>query len=197
IIKTIEQNPVVMIQGETGCGKSTQVPQFILFQHMKYLKHCNIVVTQPRKIAAISVAKRVCAENGWEIGGLCGYQVGLENVSSDHTCLLFCTTGVLLQKLITAKTIDNYTHVILDEVHERSQEMDFTMLTVRKLLREKCPNVKVSFLKGCAGFMFVLLLLLHHITSTIASINELLLHYINKQLQTGDIDVGNNGCVCV
>jgi len=66
---------VVIVDGFTGCGKTTQVPQFILDSHYENEKYCNIIVTQPRRIAAISVAKRVCNERGWEVGKIVGYQV--------------------------------------------------------------------------------------------------------------------------
>lgn len=66
---------MTIIKGSTGCGKTTQVPQFILDSYAQNRKHCNIIVTQPRRIAAISVAKRVAEERGWQIGTLVGYQV--------------------------------------------------------------------------------------------------------------------------
>ena len=75
ILDTIRANQVVLLSGPTGCGKSTQVPQFILDQHAGLRKPVNILVTQPRKIAASSVARRVCKERGWMLGGLVGYQV--------------------------------------------------------------------------------------------------------------------------
>ena len=75
ILDTIRANQVVLLSGPTGCGKSTQVPQFILDQHAGLRKPVNILVTQPRKIAASSVARRVCKERGWLLGGLVGYQV--------------------------------------------------------------------------------------------------------------------------
>ena len=75
IISTINGNQIVIISGPTGCGKSTQVPQYILDQYALERKMVNIVVTQPRKIAASSVARRVCEEREWKIGGLVGYQV--------------------------------------------------------------------------------------------------------------------------
>lgn len=76
ILEKIANYKVVIIEGETGCGKSTQVPQFILDECVDKHKHCNIVVTQPRKIAATSLARRVCRERGWQLGKLVGYQVG-------------------------------------------------------------------------------------------------------------------------
>ena len=75
ILSTVNGNQIVIISGPTGCGKSTQVPQYILDQHAMERKMVNIVVTQPRKIAASSVARRVCEERQWKIGGLVGYQV--------------------------------------------------------------------------------------------------------------------------
>lgn len=71
----LQTNEVLIIQGHTGCGKTTQVPQFILDDYRSRNQLCNIVVTQPRRIAAISVAHRVCEERNWGIGTVCGYQV--------------------------------------------------------------------------------------------------------------------------
>lgn len=79
-------------------------------------QHCNMIVTQPRRIAATSVAERICAERKWRLGGLVGYQIAMNRVASEDTRLLFVTTGVLLEKLIKAKNMNQYTHVILDEV---------------------------------------------------------------------------------
>ncbi|XP_071961942.1 ATP-dependent RNA helicase TDRD9-like [Antedon mediterranea] len=148
IISTIENNQVTVIQGPTGCGKTTQVPQFILDHYVREDRHCNIVVTQPRRIAAISIAKRVNAERKWQLGGLVGYQVGLDRVVTEDTRLAFVTTGVLLQKLVNTKNMNEYTHVIIDEVHERDIESDFALLLVRKLLRTNSRSVKVILMSA-------------------------------------------------
>ncbi|XP_003705228.2 tudor domain containing 9 protein spindle E isoform X1 [Megachile rotundata] len=148
IVSMIETNSVVVIQGPTGCGKTTQVPQFILDSCYKKKLHCNIIVTQPRRIAAISIAKRVSQERDWPVGSLVGYQVGLINHTCKDTRLTYCTTGVLLHKLINAKNMLDYTHVILDEVHERDQDMDFLLLLVRKLLRTNSRSVKVILMSA-------------------------------------------------
>ena len=74
-------NQIVVLSGPTGCGKSTQVPQYILDQHAMEKRMVNIIVTQPRKIAASSLAKRVCQERDWKLGGLVGYQVRVDLVS--------------------------------------------------------------------------------------------------------------------
>jgi len=84
------------------------------------------------------------------------FQIGLDVKTDPDTRLLFCTTGVLLEKLISSKDMNKFTHVILDEVHERTQDMDFLMLLVRKLLRSNSKNVKVLMhthvepLAGCS-----------------------------------------------
>jgi ATP-dependent RNA helicase TDRD9 len=75
IVSGIESNMVTVIQGSTGSGKTTQVPQYILDHYAKEQRYCNIVVTQPRRIAAMSISRRVCFERNWELGVVCGYQV--------------------------------------------------------------------------------------------------------------------------
>ena len=102
--------------GATGSGKTTQVPQYILDYYYDQRKYCNIVVTQPRRIAAESISKRVCDERGWELGHVVGFQVGRSRNVSEDTRITYMTTGVLLQKMINTKNMNEYTHVILDEV---------------------------------------------------------------------------------
>jgi len=75
VISTIESSQVTVVQGATGSGKTTQVAQYILDHHARLNTYCNIIVTQPRRIAAISIAKRVCQERNWPEGSVCGYQV--------------------------------------------------------------------------------------------------------------------------
>ena len=107
---------MTVIQGSTGSGKSTQVPQFILKDHAAAKKHCNIICTQPRRIAAKSVARFVADMHGWTLGSLVGYQIGMDKNVTDTTRLAFVTTGVLLEKLVNQRNMNQYTHVILDEV---------------------------------------------------------------------------------
>ena len=105
-----------MIQGSTGSGKTTQVPQFILEEHAATRQHCNIICTQPRRIAAKSVAQFVASTHDWPLGSLVGYQIGMDKNVSESTRLTFVTTGVLLEKLVNQRNMNQYTHVILDEV---------------------------------------------------------------------------------
>ncbi|XP_052835812.1 probable ATP-dependent RNA helicase spindle-E [Drosophila gunungcola] len=149
ILAAINAYPVVILKGETGCGKTTQVPQYILDEGFKSGQYCNIVVTQPRRIAAISIANRVCQERQWQQNTVCNYQVGLHRpVSLDETRLLYCTTGILLNNLIHNKTLTHYTHIVLDEVHERDQDMDFLLIVVRRLLATNSRHVKIILMSA-------------------------------------------------
>ena len=136
ILKHIKKSQVVLIAGETGCGKTTQVGQFILEDCHKNQTPCRLVCTQPRRISAMSVAERVAAERGERIGGTVGYQIRLESRLSPKTLLLFCTNGVLLRLLMVGhKALSNVTHVIVDEIHERDRFSDFLLICIRDLLK--------------------------------------------------------------
>ncbi|XP_050010728.1 ATP-dependent RNA helicase TDRD9 [Alexandromys fortis] len=148
VISLIESNSVVIIHGATGSGKSTQLPQYILDHYTQRSAFCNIVVTQPRKIGASSIARWISKERSWTLGGLVGYQVGLEKIATEDTRLIYMTTGVLLQKIVSAKSLMEFTHVFIDEVHERTEEMDFLLLVVRKLLRTNSRFVKVILMSA-------------------------------------------------
>ncbi|XP_035870118.1 LOW QUALITY PROTEIN: ATP-dependent RNA helicase TDRD9 [Phyllostomus discolor] len=148
VVSLIESNSVVIIHGATGSGKSTQLPQYILDHCVRRGAHCHIAVTQPRKIGASSVARWISRERAWALGGLVGYQVGLEKIATEDTRLVYMTTGVLLQKVVSAKSLAEFTHIFIDEVHERTEEMDFLLLVVRKLLRTNSRFVKVILMSA-------------------------------------------------
>lgn len=124
------------------------MPQYILDQHAQNDKYCSIIVTQPRRIAAISVANRVCNERGWTLGTICGYQIGLDRkYISEDTRISYVTTGILLQKLINKHDIGRYTHIIIDEVHERDLDVDFVLL-ILKLLVKNNANIRVILMSA-------------------------------------------------
>ena len=112
IVDTIATSRITILSGDTGCGKSTQVPQFLLDSN----PCCNIVVTQPRRISAISIAERVAQERCENVGGTVGYNVRLEGASSDSTQLVFVTPGVLLRKFQSSPDLEEFTHIVIDEV---------------------------------------------------------------------------------
>lgn len=146
IMSEIKTNSFVVLEGPTACGKTTQVPQYILDDAYRERRNCNIIVAQPRRIAAASNAERVAGERDWPLGTLVGYQIGFDEKKhlSNDTRILFCTTGILLEKLIRTKHFHNYTHIILDEVHERNKDMDFLFVVIKKLFVSIVPTPKVK-----------------------------------------------------
>ncbi|XP_066453544.1 ATP-dependent RNA helicase A isoform X2 [Eleutherodactylus coqui] len=148
IKEAIHNNSVVIIRGATGCGKTTQVPQYILdeFIHNDQAAQCNIVVTQPRRISAVSVAERVAYERGEEIGKSCGYSVRFESMlPRPHASIMFCTVGVLLRKLEAG--IRGISHVIVDEIHERDINTDFLLVVLRDVI-QAFPDIRVILMSA-------------------------------------------------
>lgn len=129
-----------------GSGKTTQCSSFVLEEALcnGYGDQVSILCTQPRRVAATSVAERVAeelAESG--VGNLVGYQIRMETKKSSRTRLLFCTTGVVLRRLVDDPTLKGITHVVVDEVHERQWQIDLLLVTLRSLLSGKRPDLKV------------------------------------------------------
>ncbi|CAH1789885.1 unnamed protein product [Owenia fusiformis] len=143
ILRHIRDNRVTCIEGETGCGKSTKVPQFILDYQLKNgipKENIKMIVTQPRRVAAVSLAKRVAQERDEEVGNTVGHRIGGDNASCASTNIIYATVGVLLQQLINQPhTYSNYNFIILDEVHERSIDSDMLSLVI-KILKDKPEN---------------------------------------------------------
>ncbi|PKI85085.1 RNA helicase [Malassezia vespertilionis] len=144
LLQAVASHPVVLITGETGCGKTTQVPQFLLDDAIASGTGslCNILVTQPRRVSAMGVAARVAVERcesleqRAEEGALVGYAIRGERRAAKSCRLLFTTTGVLLRRLASGADpeLQSISHVIVDEVHERSTESDFLLLLLRDVL---------------------------------------------------------------
>ncbi|NWT08777.1 DHX36 helicase, partial [Vireo altiloquus] len=139
LVKLINNNRVTVISGETGCGKTTQVTQFILDDHIErgLGSTCRIVCTQPRRISAISVAERVAAERAEACGNgrSTGYQIRLQSrLPRKQGSILYCTTGIVLQWLQSDKHLSSISHVVLDEIHERNLQSDVLMSIIKDLL---------------------------------------------------------------
>ncbi|KAK2585322.1 hypothetical protein KPH14_010004 [Odynerus spinipes] len=137
ILDLIKHNQVVVISGETGCGKTTQVAQFILDSEVEAGNGSvtRIICTQPRRISAISVAERVAAERAERLGKSVGFQIRLEKVPArDRGSILFCTTGMLLQFMQSDAALTGFSHIILDEIHERSTESDFIITLLKQII---------------------------------------------------------------
>lgn len=152
-IETIEQHQVTIVVGDTGSGKSTQVPQFILEHELSQGRHCKIYCTEPRRISAISLAQRVSEELGEakrDLGtprSLVGYAIRLESHTVAQTRLVFATVGIVLRMLENADGLKEITHLVLDEVHERSIDTDFLLIVLRTLILRR-PDLKVVLMSA-------------------------------------------------
>ncbi|KAK4835237.1 hypothetical protein QYF36_007185 [Acer negundo] len=136
LLQAIARNQVIVISGETGCGKTTQLPQYILESEIESGRgaFCSIICTQPRRISAMAVAERVSSERGESLGESVGYKVRLEGVKGKNTHLLFCTSGILLRRLLSDRNLNGITHVFVDEIHERGMNEDFLLIVLKDLL---------------------------------------------------------------
>ena len=149
IVSTINANQVVVVSGDTGCGKTTQVPQLVLDALIDALQgaDASMVVTQPRRISAISVAERIAQERCERIGETAGYHIRLEAKKSAKTKILMMTTGVLLRKLQIEGELHGVSHVFVDEVHERDINTDFLLIVLKDLLRRR-PTLKIILMSA-------------------------------------------------
>nr|XP_016432957.1 PREDICTED: DExH-box ATP-dependent RNA helicase DExH5, mitochondrial-like isoform X1 [Nicotiana tabacum] len=149
ILSAISQNQVVIISGETGCGKTTQIPQFILESEIEsaHGAMCSIICTQPRRISAMTVSERIAAERGELLGETVGYKVRLEGVKGRDTHLLFCTTGILLRRLLIDRNLKGITHVIVDEIHERGINEDFLLIVLKDLIPRR-PELRLILMSA-------------------------------------------------
>ncbi|XP_054279739.1 ATP-dependent DNA/RNA helicase DHX36-like isoform X2 [Macrosteles quadrilineatus] len=135
IIDTIESGRITLIVGETGCGKTTQIPQLIMEFAEFQKKTCQILCSMPRRVAAVTISERVAFERGERIGDTVGYHIRLESRTSSETILTYCTNGVLLRSLLSGdQWLNNMSHIIIDEIHERDKLTDFTLIVLRDAL---------------------------------------------------------------
>lgn len=158
IVRTVKENHVTIISGETGSGKSTQSMQFLLDDlYSNGLGDCaNMIVTQPRRISALGLADRVADERCTKVGGEVGYAIRGESRRSKDTRITFVTTGVLLRRLQTSggkvedvvAALADVSHVVIDEVHERSLDTDFLLNLLREVLRTKKDMLKLILMSA-------------------------------------------------
>lgn len=153
LLGAIENHQVVIIQGDTGCGKSTQIPAYILESELSNGRHCKIYCTEPRRISAISLARRVSEELGErknDVGtmrSLVGYAIRLESHVTSQTRLVYATTGIVMRMLEGGNDLQGITHLVLDEVHERTIDSDFLLIVLRKLMVRR-PGLKVVLMSA-------------------------------------------------
>ncbi|KAJ5122005.1 hypothetical protein N7526_008942 [Penicillium atrosanguineum] len=135
LLRVIRDNQVVVVVGETGSGKTTQLTQFLAEDG--YSKFGMIGCTQPRRVAAMSVAKRVSEEMDVELGAEVGYAIRFEDCTSDKTMIKYMTDGVLLRESLTQQDLDKYSCIIMDEAHERALNTDVLMGLLKKVLARR------------------------------------------------------------
>jgi pre-mRNA-splicing factor ATP-dependent RNA helicase DHX38/PRP16 len=142
LLRIIRDNRIVVIVGETGSGKTTQLTQFLMEDGFGKLG--MIGCTQPRRVAAMSVAKRVSEEHGCKLGDEVGYAIRFEDVTSSKTVIkckfvlsLDMTDGVLLRESLTSTDIDQYSVIIMDEAHERSLNTDVLMGLLKRVMARR------------------------------------------------------------
>ncbi len=140
IARAIEGNQVVILAGETGSGKTTQLPKICL--DMGRGRRAMIAHTQPRRLAARTVAQRIAQELKSSVGELVGFQVRFTDKVSDSTCIKLMTDGILLAEIQRDKMLRKYDTIIIDEAHERSLNIDFLLGYLKRLLPRR-PDLKL------------------------------------------------------
>lgn len=135
LLRVIRDNQVTIVVGQTGSGKTTQLTQFLMEDG--YGKSGLIGCTQPRRVAAMSVAKRVSEEMEVKLGGLVGYAIRFEDCTSKETKIKYMTDGVLLRESLVEPDLDKYSCIIMDEAHERALNTDVLMGLIKKVLARR------------------------------------------------------------
>ncbi|NXG84152.1 DHX34 helicase, partial [Stercorarius parasiticus] len=142
LLDAVASNQVVVVAGDTGCGKSTQVPQYLLAAG-----YSHVACSQPRRIACVSLAKRVAFESLHQYGDQVGYQIRFESTRSPATKIVFLTEGLLLRQVQREPALPGYHVLIADEVHERHLHSDFLLGVLRRLLPSR-PDLKLVLMSA-------------------------------------------------
>eukprot|EP00752_Nemacystus_decipiens_P010692 g9523.t1 len=142
IVRAVASHPCVLVAGDTGCGKSTQVPQYLL-----QAGYGRVACTQPRRISAMGLCRRVSFETLHEHGSEVAYQVRFDSSRRRSSRILFLTEGLLLRQIASDPDLKAYSVVIVDEVHERHAGCDFLLGLLRAVLRRR-PDLKVVLMSA-------------------------------------------------
>ncbi|KAI0034623.1 P-loop containing nucleoside triphosphate hydrolase protein [Vararia minispora EC-137] len=138
IVREISTNDVTIVLGETGSGKTTQIPQYLIESNVI---NGRIAVTQPRRVAATSLAARVSQEQGKPLGSLVGYSVRFDEKSSHATRIKYLTDGMLLREMMSDPLLERYSAVIVDEAHERTLRTDLVLASLKTILKTRNGDI--------------------------------------------------------
>ena len=150
LLKTVNANQIIVVEGETGSGKTTQIPQFLVEDGIPTKGVNCVACTQPRRVAATSIASRVADEMDVELGQEVGYTIRFEDVSSENTVLKFMTDGMLLREAMSDPLLKRYAAICLDEAHERTLATDVLMGLLQEILPKR-PDLKLIVMSATLG----------------------------------------------
>ncbi|RKP34082.1 P-loop containing nucleoside triphosphate hydrolase protein [Dimargaris cristalligena] len=136
-LQLVHDNQTMVLVGETGSGKTTQVPQFLLYDELPHLKNKMVACTQPRRVAAMSVAQRVADELDVQLGEEVGYSIRFDDCTSPNTMLKYMTDGMLLREAMDDPLLNRYSAIILDEAHERTVATDILMGLLKGVVHQR------------------------------------------------------------
>lgn len=142
-----QKSQVLVFVGETGSGKTTQIPQFVLFDDLPHMQGKMVACTQPRRVAAMSVAQRVAQEMDVTLGSEVGYSIRFEDVTSQKTMLKYMTDGMLLREAMNDHNLARYSTIILDEAHERTLATDILMGLLKEVVGRR-PDLKLIIMSA-------------------------------------------------
>lgn len=141
------QTQILVFVGETGSGKTTQIPQFVLFDDLPHFNKKLVACTQPRRVAAMSVAQRVANEMDVQLGEEVGYSIRFEDVTGPKTILKYMTDGMLLREAMHDHNLERYSCIILDEAHERTLATDILMGLLKEVSVRR-PDLKIVIMSA-------------------------------------------------
>ncbi|KAI4866524.1 P-loop containing nucleoside triphosphate hydrolase protein [Hypoxylon rubiginosum] len=137
-----QKSQILVFVGETGSGKTTQIPQYVVYDELPHLNRKLVACTQPRRVAAMSVAQRVADELDVNLGEEVGYSIRFEDKTSSKTMLKYMTDGMLLREAMHDHDMSRYSCIILDEAHERTLATDILMALLKQVTRRR-PDLKL------------------------------------------------------
>ncbi|KAK5016384.1 DEAH-box ATP-dependent RNA helicase prp43 [Cryomyces antarcticus] len=146
-LQMYQKTQILVFVGETGSGKTTQIPQFVLFDDLPHFQNKMVACTQPRRVAAMSVAQRVAQEMDVTLGEEVGYSIRFEDKTSQKTMLKYMTDGMLLREAMNDHNLQRYSTIILDEAHERTLATDILMGLLKEVAIRR-PDLKIVIMSA-------------------------------------------------